>query len=467
MKRKHGTIAASNQNRSSPVLLKARSLMDVYSRATGACICINDHNSMPIPEIADEINSEKNVCHFCIKYRGHAEEKNGRGICANPCGKMHCNAVKEAHRFGGSYIYTCELGFMFWTSPIYFDKQFAGALIGSGFLGTDIGETCARMHNICGGALSEAELKLMFGRFKQAEPRKIKAMAELMLICAKTLSVKSEGCHAAMRRRAEQQAELSAKIGDMKDQYHPGSPRPEYPLDKERQLLEALRRGDIESGRQILNEILAALFSANSDQFKHIQYRAMELAVLLNRIDGPGFLAKTVLEANNRYIKSIQEANDIEDLTDILYQIVDNIAGQVNSFQGIHHASALKKAERFIMENFARKISLEEIAKASGFSAPYFSTIFKDEMGENLSSYLNRLRVERSAFMLTDTDLSLGKIAWACGFEDQSWFSKIFKLYAGMSPGKYRNQGGKPVSKNPPIGFSANYRKVIEKTQGR
>jgi AraC-like DNA-binding protein len=79
------------------------------------------------------------------------------------------------------------------------------------------------------------------------------------------------------------------------------------------------------------------------------------------------------------------------------------------------------------------------VADVSGLSAPYFSTVFKEEMGENLSNYLNRLRVDRAAKLLIETDLSLSEIAGSCGFEDQSWFSKIFKSYTGLSPGKYRD----------------------------
>jgi AraC-like DNA-binding protein len=137
------------------------------------------------------------------------------------------------------------------------------------------------------------------------------------------------------------------------------------------------------------------------------------------------------------------------------------MAGQIFSFQGVRHASALRKAERYIWENYTRKISLQEIANASGLSAPYFSTIFKEEMGENLSGYLNRLRVEKASRLLTETDLSLSEIAGACGFEDQSWFSKIFKSYTGQSPGKYRNQGGgrSEISEN---NFSANYRDMVK-----
>jgi len=312
---------------------------------------------------------------------------------------------------------------------------------------------------MCKGAVSEKDIRKLLCNFPCGEPRKIKSLAELLLTCARYISVGSDKSYSSMKRRSEQQSALSANIADLKNRYPQGDDQPGYPLEKERKLLEVLRRGDIDSGKRLLSEIISVLFFLYPDQFRYIQYRAIELAVLISRIDlSPGFYSRAALKANNRYFKSIQETNNIVELTDTLYRIVDNLAGQISSFRGIHHAWALKKAEHYILDNFTRKISLEEIATASGFSAPYFSTIFKEEMGENLSSYLNRLRVEKACYMLTDTNLSLSKIVGACGFEDQSWFSKIFKLYAGISPGKYRNQGGKLASKFPKMEFSDNYK---------
>ena len=110
--------------------------------------------------------------------------------------------------------------------------------------------------------------------------------------------------------------------------------------------------------------------------------------------------------------------------------------------QGIPHALAMRKAESYIRENFTKKINLHEIAEHAGLSATYFSTIFKREMGENFSQYVNRLRVEKASKMLLETDSPLSEISSACCFEDQSWFSKIFKSFTGISPGKYRHQGG-------------------------
>jgi AraC-like DNA-binding protein len=49
--------------------------------------------------------------------------------------------------------------------------------------------------------------------------------------------------------------------------------------------------------------------------------------------------------------------------------------------------------------------------------------------------------------------MSISDIASACGFEDQSWFSKIFKSFTGISPGKFRDQGGGSVSEIPEENF--------------
>ena len=437
--------------------------MELYSRATGSIVSISDHNYRIIPELHDEMLGEKNICLFCIKYRKHIDVKNAKDIYANPCRDMHINAIRESHRFGGSYTYVCDLGFLFWTSPVYLNNRFIGALTGSGYLGTDISETCTQMYNICEGALDETELMKLTGDFPRGNPKKIKALGELMRICAQSVSVGSNGSHESMKRRAGQQMELSVKIEEFKNEYPPGSGKPQYPIDKENKLLEALSRGETRACRKILNEILAALFFTNSDQFSHIQYRAIELAVLLSRIDtGSVCSVKTNPEANYRNFKLLRKAVNQEELTEIMYRILDEQAGQVISFQGIQHGSALKKAEIFILKNYTRKLSLDEIARASGFSAPYFSTIFKEEMGENLSSYLNRLRVEKASQMLKGTNHSVSKIARATGFEDQSWFSKIFKSYAGISPGKYRSRNKNTLPEFPEIDFSDEYLKMTE-----
>jgi AraC-like DNA-binding protein len=339
------------------------------------------------------------------------------------------------------YIYTCDLGFTYWVCPLSSSGRLAGTLIAGLVLGAGVQESAERVFSKSRGQISQMSAALLLAGIPEKTDEEIKAMARLLQICAEQISRRIETHHETLKRRAEQQSKLSDQIEALKNQYDTGKADPGYPLEKERVLLSSLRRGDNENARKALDELLALLFFSNPDNFKFMQYRAIELAVLISRAAvTSGNTREALLESNNRYLMRIQDALTIEEIIDVLYQMVDSLGEQISPFKGVRHASSLRKAERYIRENYTRKVSLREVADASGLSAPYFSTVFKEEMGENLSSYLNRLRVDRAASLLVETGLSLSEIAGSCGFEDQSWFSKIFKIYTGMSPGKYRDQ---------------------------
>jgi AraC-like DNA-binding protein len=285
----------------------------------------------------------------------------------------------------------------------------------------------------------------------------------MLLLCAEALSSGSEDYHEILRRRTEQQEIIAKYIEELKAENTEDSVKQGYPLDKERTLVATLRRGDSAGAKRLLNELLAALIFSNPGHFRYVQLRATELVVLLSRVEvSPGKGGNLALETNNRSLKRVQESRTIEELTDILHTIIERISALFSSFQGIPHAAALRRVESYILENYTRKISLQEIAAVAGLSAPYFSTVFKEEMGENFSKYINRLRVERASRLLLETEMSLGEIAGACCFEDQSWFSKIFKAYTGISPGKYRNQGGGTIQKISENNLSEDFLKTIK-----
>jgi YesN/AraC family two-component response regulator len=296
----------------------------------------------------------------------------------------------------------------------------------------------------------------------EADGEKVQSLAEMMQLCAESLNTGSEDYQQIIKRRAEQQQKIAKIIEELKIQYG-DTERPPYPLEKEKNLLASLRKGDIAETRKILNELLATVIFSNQDRkggelqkdpghFRNIQLRITELAVLISRVElGPVRSDSISMETNNHNLKIVLEAKTIEELTDMIHNIIDRVSSTIPSFRGVPHAAALRRAENFILENYTKKISLKEIADVAGLSPPYFSTIFKEEMGENLSKYLNRLRVEKASSLLLETDMSLSEIAACCCFEDQSWFSKIFKAYTGISPGKFRNQGGGITGKTIPI----------------
>jgi YesN/AraC family two-component response regulator len=60
----------------------------------------------------------------------------------------------------------------------------------------------------------------------------------------------------------------------------------------------------------------------------------------------------------------------------------------------------------------------------------------------NFNSYLNKVRIEMSKKLLTDHDIPLVDVANMVGYEDQSYFTRVFRSNVGISPGKYRERNG-------------------------
>jgi len=408
---------------------RERKVISVYIHATGSNVQIFDHNFQPV-KTDGKPGIEQSICLHCTGAGG-----NGNAGCR----EMHVEAMQESARRGKPHTYRCELGMMFWVSPIFREGKFSDALRGSGYLIDDVDNST--FAEKCNGTISAEEFTRRVTDFPSGDAEKVQSLAEMLQLCAESLSTGSENYHEVLRLRSDQQASLSALIEQLKEKYPEGSPLPGYPLDKERQLLASLQQGDKKETEKLLNELLAILVFSNPDNFRNIQFRALELAILFSRT-GVNSNSSIATENKARYLKQIQDAKSIEEITGTLHNVMETISGQITSFQGIPHALAMRKAENFIKENLTRKLNLREIAKVAGLSAPYFSTIFKEEMGENLSRYINRLRVEKASRMLLETDVSLSEISSVCCFQDQSWFSKIFKSFTGISPGKYRNQGG-------------------------
>ena len=398
----------------------------MYTQATGNDAEIFDHN-FQLLEREDGRGVANRICRHCT------------GI--NDCRALHTNTMREAGRQGLSSTYQCDLGLAFWVSPTYKGSALTGFLRGSAFAHSGAATTTddVALASRCDGTIPPQEFVRRIGEIPTADAEKIQSLAEMLLICAQSLSGGSENYHETLRQRSRHMAAISGWIEQLKTTYPQGAVPSGYPLDKERRLITSLRRGDKDEAEKLLGELLAALVFSSPDHFQKVQLRALELALVFARVGTSSGLAG---EHNEPFIKQIQESKTIDELAEALHGMAENIAGQITLYQGVPHASAIRKAEHYIRKNLARKISLSEIAKVAGLSAPYFSTIFKEEMGENLSRYINRLRVEMAGKLLLETNLSLNDIAYECCLEDQSWFSKIFKSFTGLSPGKYRSQGG-------------------------
>lgn len=102
------------------------------------------------------------------------------------------------------------------------------------------------------------------------------------------------------------------------------------------------------------------------------------------------------------------------------------------------YRSAITDTIKYIHDNFAEELHLEDICKYSMMSKTYFSYIFKELTGKTFTEYLISLRVQKAMELLVDTDMSTTKICYEVGFNDVTHFCRTFKKIVGVSPKYYK-----------------------------
>ena len=97
---------------------------------------------------------------------------------------------------------------------------------------------------------------------------------------------------------------------------------------------------------------------------------------------------------------------------------------------------------------YAEPLNVRAVAAVAHISAAHFSRSFRGVFGETPHRYLQRRRVERSMFLLRDTDRSVTDICFDVGFTSRGTFSRTFREIMGESPSDYRVGHGPMVAPN-------------------
>lgn len=102
---------------------------------------------------------------------------------------------------------------------------------------------------------------------------------------------------------------------------------------------------------------------------------------------------------------------------------------------------SLKPVLEYITANYASPVTLDTLSRLAGMSPKYFCRYFRAVIHRTPMDYLNYYRIERACYILGTEDLSVTETAYRCGFNDTSYFIKIFKKYTGTTPKHYGRRG--------------------------
>lgn len=120
------------------------------------------------------------------------------------------------------------------------------------------------------------------------------------------------------------------------------------------------------------------------------------------------------------------------------------VAGRMNEAMNRERDNTTKKvileAKQYIQDHYQDPaLSVEMMCRQLHMSPAYFSTLFKKETGQTYIAYLTEVRLGRAVELLNTTEDKTYVIAQKVGYQEQNYFSYVFKKRFGVSPTKYRS----------------------------
>jgi len=220
-------------------------------------------------------------------------------------------------------------------------------------------------------------------------------------------------------------------------------------LMQEPTLLAAIRRGDRGEARSIINQVLVHIYSSGEERSDLLKGLLLELVVMISRAAVEAGAAQSeVLGLNYRFLTELAELNDDEDLAAWLRRTLEHVISTIERQEDFTPPLLIGKALDFMRANLHRDISRDETARHAGISPSHFSRLLKERTGRTFTELLRQCRVDLACDLLRRHEPSLAEIADACGFCDQSYFTRVFQDVKGMTPKQFRLG-------NPPQGAAA------------
>jgi len=128
-----------------------------------------------------------------------------------------------------------------------------------------------------------------------------------------------------------------------------------------------------------------------------------------------------------------------DDLLDVLSKAVDWLTSHgVIKIRSGSVREIVKQVKEYIDTNFVTELSLRSLSKQFHVNDSYLSKMFKQELGENLMQYISKRRITRATELIRQGNLSLIEISSLVGYDDYTYFNRVFRKLNGVSPREFK-----------------------------
>lgn len=212
-------------------------------------------------------------------------------------------------------------------------------------------------------------------------------------------------------------------------------------LKTEQKIMGFVRKGDCDALKQWVASAPAIRGGVLArDQLRQMKNTFIVTVTLVSRaaIQG-GVDPQDALMLSDSFIQKCELLASPDRVTNLLFHMVLEFTQRVHRLRiGENPTQLTLEVANYIQHHLSEPITAEDIARELYISRPYLSSKFKEEAGETITDFILRVKTDEAKNLLRYTENSIASIAVYLGFSSQSHFSRVFKKYAGYSPGEYR-----------------------------
>lgn len=209
----------------------------------------------------------------------------------------------------------------------------------------------------------------------------------------------------------------------------------------EQLIWQCIKEGDSDKLAELLSRINldgAGLLSKKS-QIRHIKNQAIVSISLSTRaaVEG-GLYPEIAYTMSDTYIQDIEDEGDTHRIYSYLSKFLHDLTYRVHANKQNAQTKAISVCKNYIFNHIFEQISVHVLAQLVELHPVYLSQMFKKESGFPLGQYIQREKIREAQKLLVQSDLAISEISMLLQFNDQSYFTNVFKKFTGVTPNKYR-----------------------------
>ena len=211
------------------------------------------------------------------------------------------------------------------------------------------------------------------------------------------------------------------------------------------ELMSAVEHGDIMKAEKFYNESIS--FNEKvPDRIPNDPLRSKKnLAFSFNSalwitVERGGLHPLYLHSISEKFAIQIEKTTSIQQVADLQNVMLREYCEALRKYSLKNYSFLIRKAIEYIRFHLEQELSLETIAAAIHSSTYELSRKFRKETDQTLTDYINMLRIKEAIYMMENRNLSITDIAYMTGFNDVSYFTKVFKKLKGITPSTYRKQ---------------------------